>query len=312
MIAPVAEKQATPLSHGHDHIRPPRARQRAAILMYHRVTDAPVGELRHMAVPVRRFREQMIYLTRRFRIMPLAELVGALRDERPIPPRAMAVTFDDGYRDNLAEAAPIMRALGIPATLFFATGPQERAEPFWWDTLELAGRGPELRATVKRAPKEEFQRIVAQILAEIPPARAREAVEQLYMTWDDLRTWQRLGMDVGAHTTTHPILARLSPAEIAAEILPARARLEHELGRPITLFAYPNGKANDYSDYARRLLAENGFVAACTTIEAMNDTTTDPFSLHRFIGRDEPLPLFALRISRLVNITMQSMLRSGA
>jgi peptidoglycan/xylan/chitin deacetylase (PgdA/CDA1 family) len=253
----------------------------------------------------------MTYLARRFRILPLAELVASLREGRPIPPRAMAITFDDGYRDNLTEAAPIMHALGIPATLFFATGPQEREEPFWWDTLELVGRSPEFRAAVKRASLGEFRRLVAQSLAELTPAAARGAIEQLYMNWDELRTWQRLGMDVGAHTATHPILAKLSPAEMAEEILPSRARLERELDRPITLFAYPNGKAADYSDHTRHLLAENGFTAACTTIEAMNDATTDLFSLRRFIARDESLPFFALRISRLMDAAQQTVLRSA-
>ena len=312
MIAPATDGRTTPRARPGTRARLLRTRQRAAILMYHRVTDEPVGGLQYMVVPPRRFREQMTYLARRFRIMPLADLIACLREDRPIPPRAMAITFDDGYRDNLLEAAPIMQALGIPATLFYATGPRVRAEPFWWDILELVGRSPEFRAGVKRAPQGEFRRLVTEALAELSPAATREAIDRLYMSWDELQSWQRLGMDVGAHTETHPILAKLSPAEMAAEILPSRALLERELGRSITLFAYPNGKARDYSDHTRQLLAANGFAAACTTIEAMNDASTDPFSLRRFIARDEPLPLFALRISRLVDVAHQASLRSEA
>jgi peptidoglycan/xylan/chitin deacetylase (PgdA/CDA1 family) len=273
--------------------------------MYHRVTDEPVGGLGSMVVSSRRFRQQMAYVRRRFRVLPLAEVVAGLRGDRPLPPRAAAITFDDGYRDNLTVAAPILRSLGLPATLFVATGPQERGEPFWWDALELAGRPADARAAVKRAAYAEMRRIVAETLAELSPDTVRAAVDRLYMSWDEVREWAGMGLTLGAHTTTHPIMSRLTPAEVVSEVLPARARLEREAGATLPFFAYPNGREGDFTAETQRILAAHGFAAAFSTIEKMNTPATPPLALNRFLARDEPLPWFALRLTRLMDLTQR-------
>ncbi|HEX5506082.1 MAG TPA: polysaccharide deacetylase family protein, partial [Thermomicrobiales bacterium] len=144
----------------------------------------------------------------------------------------------------------------------------------------------------------------------LPREDVARAVQHLYMSWDDLRAWLGLGMEVGGHTVTHPVLARLSPEHALAEIRASKATLEREAGREVTLFAYPNGKAGDFSDTTARLLAEAGFVAACTTIEELNDRTADPLALRRICVRDEPLPLFALRLAGILPRVQAALRRS--
>ncbi len=268
---------------------------RAAILAYHRVGN---DERSPLFVTPWRFRQQLNYLRLHYRVVPLGELVTSLRRGERLPAPTVAITFDDGYRDNLTEAAPILADFGLPATLFLATDPQERGEPFWWDILALAGLAdPETLAGLKARPHDEFRRAIDLARAELAPEVRDETARRLYLTWDEVRAWTALGHTVGAHTATHPILARVPAAGVRDELRRSRAAIERQIGHAVDLFAYPNGRAIDFTDETARIVAEEGFVAACTTIEGLNDATSDPFALHRFCVRDEALPLFALRLS---------------
>jgi peptidoglycan/xylan/chitin deacetylase (PgdA/CDA1 family) len=268
---------------------------RAAILVYHRVTEEARSAI---AMPPWRFRQQMNYLRLHYRVVALADLVAALRRGERLSAPTVAITFDDGYRDNLTEAAPILGEFGLPATLFVATDPQERGEPFWWDLLALAGiTDPATLALLKTRPHDEFRRAIAVARQGLDPAALADATRRLYLSWDEIRRWVALGHDLGAHTVTHPILSRVSDEGVRAELRESRAAITRETGLAIDLFAYPNGRAIDFTAETLRIVAEEGFRAACTTIEGLNDATSDPLALGRFSARDEPLPLFALRLS---------------
>jgi peptidoglycan/xylan/chitin deacetylase (PgdA/CDA1 family) len=267
----------------------------AAILVYHRISNA---ERSPLFVAPWRFRQQMNYLRLHHRVVPLAELVATLRRGERLTAPTVAITFDDGYRDNLTEAAPILRDFALPATLFLATDPQERGEPFWWDILELAGLAdPETLTGLKTRPYGEFRLAIDLARANLAAETIEQTVQQRYLNWDEVRQWTALGHSVGAHTASHPALSRLPAAEVRAELRASRAAIERQIGHTVDLFAYPHGRAIDYNDETARIVAEEGFSAACTTIEGLNDTTSDPFALHRFCVRDEPLPHFALRLS---------------
>ncbi|HEY8599262.1 MAG TPA: polysaccharide deacetylase family protein [Thermomicrobiales bacterium] len=267
----------------------------AAILAYHRISDE---ERSPLFVPPWRFRQQMNYLRLHHRVVPLADLVATLRHGERLTAPTVAITFDDGYRDNLTEAAPILRDFDLPATLFLATDPQERGEPFWWDILELAGiADPETLSGLKTRPHDEFRLAIDLARANLAAEALNYTMRRLYLTWDEVRQWTALGHSVGAHTATHPILSRVPAEGVRDELRTSRAAIERQIGSAVDLFAYPNGRAIDFTDETARIVAEEGFSAACTTIEGLNDATSDPFALHRFCVRDEPLPLFALRLS---------------
>jgi len=110
------------------------ATARALILMYHRVAE-PERDPWGLAVSPQRFEEQMAILKKYAQPMRLGELIQQLRSGR-CPERAVAVTFDDGYADNLYQAKPVLDRYQIPATVFIATDYIRQERPFWWDTLE--------------------------------------------------------------------------------------------------------------------------------------------------------------------------------
>ncbi len=112
------------------------SRPRPLILMYHRVAEPPVDPW-ELAVSPQHFEEQLEVLCRRRRPLPLATLVQRLQDGT-LPSNAVAVTFDDGYVDNLHEAKPRLKARGVPATLFLATGFVGQRREYWWDELARA------------------------------------------------------------------------------------------------------------------------------------------------------------------------------
>jgi peptidoglycan/xylan/chitin deacetylase (PgdA/CDA1 family) len=110
-------------------------RPRPAILMYHRVAT-----VRHdpweLAVPPVRFAEQIAYLSQHRTVLAMDDLVEEAR-RGTLPPDAVAITFDDGYRDNLVDALPVLQHYQVPATVFLATGLVDRNVPFWWDELAI-------------------------------------------------------------------------------------------------------------------------------------------------------------------------------
>ena len=122
-------------------IRPPKPRP--LILMYHRIADEPIDNW-GLAVSPGHFEEQLQVLRRTRHPLPLADFVRNLK-ARTLPPNAVAVTFDDGYVDNLVAGKPRLAAADVPATVFLVTGYLDRPEEFWWDELArlaLVGNGP--------------------------------------------------------------------------------------------------------------------------------------------------------------------------
>lgn len=275
----------------------------AMILMYHRVTN----EFRSpLAVSPERFKRQLAYICEHYQVVPLREMVARLGVDEPLTAPLAAITFDDGYRDNLEIAAPILRQFGVPATLFFAPGPQELGRPFWWDLMDAIGLTDESALErLKELPYVEFQEMVTEAIAELRPQRVTELVKRLYLTWDEVREWMGLGMGIGAHTLTHPILSRLTEEQARWEIFQSRAVIERQGGKAIDLFSYPNGRAEDFTAETTAILRDEGFRAACTTIKGWNDRETDPLRLRRIGALDQPMPLFALRLSPAATAAQQ-------
>jgi peptidoglycan/xylan/chitin deacetylase (PgdA/CDA1 family) len=275
----------------------------AMILMYHRVTDELKSPL---AVSPERFKRQLAYICEHYQVVPLREMVARLGVGDPLTAPLAALTFDDGYRDNLEVAAPILRQFGVPATLFFAPGPQELGRPFWWDLMEEIGLTDEQSLErLKELPYVEFQEMVTEAIAELRPKRVSELVKRLYMNWDEVREWVGMGMGIGAHTLTHPILSRLNQDQAHWEIFQSRAAIERQVGKAIDLFSYPNGRPEDFTAETTAILRDEGFRAACTTIKGWNDPATDPLQLRRIGALDQPMALFALRLSPTATAAQQ-------
>jgi peptidoglycan/xylan/chitin deacetylase (PgdA/CDA1 family) len=306
---------------------------RLTVLAYHRIGD-PIASGNSLpanisATPAA-FAEQMEFLRRQFDVISLADLVRWRAGQAKLPRFPALITFDDGYRDNLEAALPILRARGLPAVLFVATDCIE-GKPFYWDLaaccfhrtslthaeLPIIGRAewPSgsnraiLRRWIeaaKRLPDGERRAAVAALPEALGVAIPGDAFAGLYLDWDELRALQRGGVDLGAHTRSHAILTRIGPIDAAGEIRGSKTLLESRTGAAVTAFAYPNGGPDDFDRGHRKLLASLGIELAFTLISGPQGIATarrDPLAIRRiFIGhRDDPWR-FAAKVCGLTRV----------
>ena len=253
---------------------------RAIILLYHRIADARAGTDPHnLCVSPRHFAEQMNVLSRSAHVLPLTTLARHVRD-RSLPRRCVAVTFDDGYADNLHAAKPILERHAIPATVFVTTGLGGRTEEFYWDECERLVPADQCVATCDRVrdlPPVRRQLVMAELRG---PAAATVRPTHRTMSDEEIRELASGGLiEVGAHTENHPALPVLSPDEQLAEVTRSKARLESVLGTAVTSFAYPYGLHSHATVEAVRAA---GFERACTTEEHAARLASEPLRLPRF------------------------------
>ena len=293
-------------------------RGRLSILIYHRVLSDE-DALNRWDPTAAQFEAQMRLLRNAFTPLPLSEAVDRLVT-RSLPSRAVCVTFDDGYADNVDVALPILMRHSVPATFFIATGYLNGGR-MWNDTvieslrahrapeidLEKWGLGvmpvatPELRraaiirvlSKLKHLSQSEREVKAAQ-LAEMAGTSLSDG---LMMRDDQVCTLRRSGMDIGAHTVSHPILAKVSQTDARREIIESRERLSDVVKEPIRLFAYPNGKPKqDYAAEHVRIVRDAGFRAAVSTAWGAASPGSDVFQLPRFTPWDRNPAKFALRL----------------
>lgn len=244
------------------------------VLTYHRV-DVPENRpylYPGLSVPPTAFTAQMEFLASSYKPISIQDILKRLseHDPKPLPPRAVLVTFDDAYQDFQEFAWPVLKRLYIPAVLFVPTAfPDCPERSFWWDTLH------HILSTTKKpilfTPLGEFplttrhQRIVAykrirSFLTLLPHEETLQMVDNLVnalevspaknniLSWADLRKLSAEGVSMGAHTKTHPRLDRITPQESEREIIASLDDLAEGLGSftdSLPIFAYPGGGVND-------------------------------------------------------------------
>ncbi|MBO9542510.1 polysaccharide deacetylase family protein [bacterium] len=285
---------------------------RVPVLMYHRIHEEPDV----LNISPERFAAQMRLLRECFSPISLSELVAHLHWGRPLPPDAVVVTFDDGYRDNYTHAFPILKAYDIPATFFVTTGMIGERRHFWWDRVrrglkpvaEVTAVWPELGHRLQGRSHDEQVRLVCAALKTLDTATARERLERLCdpvvpdvrqtMTWEELREMAAEGMEIGSHTVTHPILANQDPEEAAWEIQHSKETLERELDRPVRHFAYPNGRMVDFSPTLMALIEGVGYQSACSTVTGYASLRSSRFALERIgVCGGESFRRFLIQVS---------------
>jgi len=301
-------------------LSPAGARARLSILIFHRV-HAVQDSLYPDEPDARRFAETLGWAKGFLHVLPLPEAVARLRDGS-LPPRAAAITFDDGYADNCLVALPILRRFGLHATFFVATAFMNGGR-MWNDTVIEAVRAvatPEfdLRAaklgcyrTGSLAEKRETIDAILSATKYLPQDERDDVVkaiqeaggnplpDDLMMTDEQVRFLRDAGMEVGAHTRKHPILAKCTPAQAQAEIADGRDDLAALLGTPPRLFAYPNGKpGTDYDATHVELVKRTGFDAAVSTSGGAARAGDDPYQLPRFTPWARKQLHFGLRITQ--------------
>lgn len=293
---------------------------RLQILIFHRVLDEP-DQMFPDEMHARRFDEVCGWLAGWFNVLRLEEAVARLQ-AGTLPPRAAAITFDDGYEDNHRVARPILQRHGLTATFFVATGFLDGG-CMWNDiVIESARRSvlPTLDATGVGIPdllplgdwtdrRRAAEAVIAAVKYRTIGERSR-AVRQLagragvaiptalMMRSDQVRELHRQGMSIGAHTMDHPILAGLAYDEIQRQIGGSRKALQAIVGEEIELFAYPNGKpGQDYDDTAVQVVRELGFKGAVSTRPGVAWSERELFELPRFTPWDRQRTRFGMRVA---------------
>lgn len=298
------------------------------ILTYHRVAEpesSPQLNPRMISATPAGFERQMRLLAKNYRAVSMGEVLAALQQSRPLPPRAVLITFDDAYCDFGEIAWPLLKKHRLPVTLFVPTGYPDRPEKsFWWDRLYRAfaqtsktkcvlaplGDLPlhtseALQQSLKQAQNyiktlahAEAMALVDRICAQLD---SKPDTQKSVLSWPELRQLVNEGVTLGAHTVTHPIMTQLSPEDVRFEIAQSQSDLQREIGTTLPIFCYPSG---GHDDSIVALLQENGFRLAFTTLDGQNDLRhADLLRLRRTnITRRTSLPVFRLRLLRGVSM----------
>jgi len=287
------------------------------VLTFHRVNDE--NDPFFPSMPSEVFERQMSFVARTYVVLPVEELVDRM-ERGKLPRNSLAITFDDGYRDNLTHAAVILARYGLPATVFLATGAIGSPRGLWFDQLALAFkqtkretwrvgdgedvslgtqagrlRGLELaQGRLKRMTDGARSRALAEITESLGLG-APEYLDKLMLSWQDVHALRRLGMTIGAHTVNHPILSRLSLPDARFEIERSRSMIADACGAPPRAFAYPNGREEDYTEAVVEMVRDAGFTCAVTTRFGVNTARTPRYELRRGGPWERDLPTFALK-----------------
>ena len=291
------------------------------ILAYHRVLASP-DPLRPGDIQAGCFKKQMQAMARYFNVLPLSLAVDKMK-RGDLPPRAVSITFDDGYEDNYRVAWPVLQQLNLPATIFVATGFLDGGR-MWNDTVieymrrvsgpvldlddlnlgrhEVANNEQRARAAerilgkLKYLDTEKRDRITA-ALSE----RAGTALpDDLMLSSQQVRELSQAGIEIGAHTVSHPILKSLEPDAASAEIINGKESLEEITGTVVRAFAYPNGKpGRDFDSAHVQLVKDAGFQSAVATSDGLARQSSDEFQLPRFGAWSESSLRFGLRALKM-------------
>ena len=299
-------------------VSPAGAKARLSILIFHRVLTEP-DPLFPNEMHARRFDEVCGWLKSWFNVLPLDAAVVGLK-AGTLPARAACISFDDGYADNCRVALPILQRHGLTATFFIATGFLDGGR-MWNDTMIETIRGSttplldfsslglgqypvstvdQKKATIIALINKIKYRSVAErisITEQLAHLAQVELTHNLMMTAHEVKSMRHAGMQIGAHTVSHPILARLTDEQARQEIGDSKIFLEQLLGERVGLFAYPNGKpGEDYTPQSVDVVRSLGFDAAVSTQWGASCKDDDLFQIRRFTPWDKTKLRFGARM----------------
>jgi peptidoglycan/xylan/chitin deacetylase (PgdA/CDA1 family) len=296
-----------------------------AVLRYHAVCEGNAGYAAPgICVAPAHFEQHVAYLAGNYRVLPLPEAAAAIGRGTSLPSNAVVITFDDGYGDNFA-AAQVLARYGLTATFYITAGCLADGAPFWPAELRtlvhaltsarIDLEAGDVRASLPVSTPAERSAAISSLtkIFKAHPIRIREELRQQLrqlagtttvpspmLTWQQVKTMHRMGMDIGSHTLTHPNLPNAGLEDARREIVESKRLLEEQLNAPVTMFSYPNGGAERYMTPAvAGLVREAGYAAAATSRNAFAGAGSDLFALERVqvAERLEHL-IFALEVER--------------
>lgn len=251
------------------------------------------------------FAAQIALLRRVATVLPLDDALARLTAGVPLPPRAVALTFDDGYADTVSVVAPLLARHRLPATFFVCPGLLDRSVEPWWEVaswavrsarakeLNWGGQHLSLRSAANRrsvtglvlqAVKDidhvRRDAALADLVEQCQPAGRLDA-ERLFLDWAGAGRLVDNGFTVSSHSLSHWILSRETEAAQKEEIVGARDALSSKLGVETDTFCYPNGRECDFTGSTMDIVANAGHRFAVTTIFGRNDAAVPAHAIRR-------------------------------
>lgn len=272
-----------------------------SILIYHRVLEKK-DYLRPDSVDALSFSRQMNWIKNHFIVLPLYEAVDLIRQGR-LPKRALSITFDDGYVDNLTVALPILNHLNLPAS-FYVSSKMLGASAMWNDeviesirstklhSLEVSGKVFDIK---ENEGKRRFIEFFEVYYKSLPLSEAnsllRSLVDEmgsgqgppLFMCEKQIVELSLSNMEIGSHGRNHNILSALPSSEAQVEICQSKKEIESVTGVEVKGFAFPNGKApDDFTHEHSKMVANAGYYYALSTNYGCSSSCDELFKLKRF------------------------------
>lgn len=289
--------------------------QELTILAYHRI-GGPVGVDDYpydhdlVSATVKGFEWQMKYLKKNFNPVTFRQVKASLEGSVRLPPRAVIVSFDDGFDDNYRFAFPVLKQLGVPATFFVSTGYLGKPETFWFDrvvylmkntsqrrlVIDLEGAPTELDADMSGRYRQAIDLVVAlravadtkrlELLASVNRqlGSALPASDELSrpMSWEMVIEMAAAGMEIGSHTVSHPNLVQLTSERLVQELTESRQVVEKHTGQQPVVIAYPVGNRLNFNENVIEVTREAGYSLAASYISGVNAfASLDKFALNR-------------------------------
>lgn len=285
-------------------------RSKVLILMYHRFS--PDNDFN--ATSTQTLTNHLEYLTKKYQIIPLSELITKFKNNEPIAPNSAVITIDDGYDDAYSIAFPIFKKFNVPATLFVVTNFLDGKIWIWTDkaryllyntklsefNFEIGEKKFEVKltdktsrlnfatkinselkklSTLERDEKiNELAKIVKVSLPELPPK------EFAPISWEQAREMDKNGVNIESHTVTHPILTNINETDLEFELTESRRILSERLNREVKIFCYPNGNVSARESNAA---AKSNYDCAVTTEIRLSNSTDNLFLLPRIDAEPE-------------------------
>ena len=288
-------------------------RDEVAIFLFHGVIPEQVHRVRNYTrkhLPRADFEKALASLRKHGRPLSIPEIADMMAAGEKLPEYGYAITFDDGFENNLIVAAPVLRRYETPAMFYVCSSFVDENAMSWTDQIESAFESTgslrleideigfkknlvsaadkidaldRIRSHVKNNPDVEPYAFADSIVA-----RAGGAPQKRDPWLDQKLSWQQVGQlsrdplfEVGAHGQSHRILSFLPPRELKQEVAESIGKLRQATGREVRHFSYPEGLEHCYSPEVIAELKAAGIVCSPTAVEGTNGPGTDPFRLRR-------------------------------
>ena len=311
------------------------------ILAYHKIETNEFDDL-NMSIPVSDFEVQIKYLSEHYHVVSLLDYLRSIQTRKKIKKNMVIITFDDGYKDNYTNAFSIVKKYSIPITIFLTVIPISTGQSLWYEVivhliknsmikeLDLSNYGMgqiilksssdkqvaiyQIVNKAKTMPENQRQNLIdclrRKLIIEDNNNQNNDDMENLMLSWDEIREMKNHGVTFGSHTMSHPILTQIPFETAEMEIKKSKYIIEKELGEKISLFTYPNGGPEDFNEDIINIIRKSGFSCACSLIPGVVKTGDNLFTLNRigvdkdFIGKKKFITkaLFATEMAGIFDI----------